>query len=123
MDARAPSPAPSSPAARPELGWLRPGEHGSPSDVVARIGSICHGIPNLFGAMLAVLGTHQGLPRGIVAAAIKQFRRDLDDLTREDTESLLIAIWNGGQQGFDAVMRSRRRSERKASALPWASSD
>ncbi|WP_395701926.1 hypothetical protein [Aquabacterium sp.] len=123
MDSLAPANAPPGPAGRPELGWLRPGEHGSPAEVVARIGSICQGIPNLFCAMLAVLGTHQGLPKGIVAAAIKQFRRDLDDLTREDTESLLIAIWNGGQQGFDAVLRSRRRSERKAASLPWAASD
>lgn len=70
--------------------------------------------------MLAVLATHQELPRDMLAAAIKQFRPDLATYTAEDVVSLLTAIWNGGKSGFDAVLRTRANSPKKgAGAFSW----
>lgn len=101
--------------------WAVPGAHGTPGQALARIGVLCSGTPDLFAAMLAVLGTHQAVARDILALAIRQFRPDTADLTRDDVVALLTAILNGGRQGFDAVLRSRRRGDRagRAAALPW----
>lgn len=66
--------------------------------------------------MQAALATHQALPRAFVAAAIKQFRRDLDDLSHEQAEVLLSAIWSDGHYGFDAALRQRREQVLRASA-------
>jgi len=102
--------------------WTLPGRPSSPALALARIGVICAGTPDLFSAMFAVLGTHQSVSREILALAIKQFRPDTADLGRDDVAALLTSIWNGGKPGFDAVLRSRRRGERKGGApLPWAS--
>jgi len=113
-------------AAQPEAGsdaeWTLPGKPSTPAQSLTRIGVICNGIPDLFSAMFAVLGTHQSVSREMLALAIKQFRPDTADLGREDMAALLTSIWNGGRPGFDAVLRSRRRGERKGGApLPWAS--
>lgn len=102
-----------------DVAWALPGQHGSPAEALARIGALCAGIPDAFGAMLAVLATHQGIAREILAAAIHQFRPELADLTRDDLLALLTSICNGGRPGFDAVLRSRRKGDRKAAALPW----
>lgn len=101
--------------------WAVPGAHGTPAEALARIGVLCSGTPELFAAMLAVLGTHQAVARDHLALAIRQFRPDTADLTREDVVALLTAILNGGRQGFDAVLRSRRKGDRasRQSALPW----
>jgi hypothetical protein len=96
-----------------ELRWLLPGQQGAPADVLPRIQFICAQQSDLFSAMFLLLATHQGLPREILAAATKQCRTDLDDLTREDVLGLYTSILNGGKQGFDAVLRSRRKAERK----------
>jgi len=56
----------------------------------------------------------------MLAMAIKQFRRDADTLSNEDMVSLLVSVVNGGNQAFEAVLRTRKSSERKTSAaLPW----
>jgi hypothetical protein len=96
-----------------DLRWLLPGQHGLPAEVLPRIQFICAQQPDLFAAMFLLLATHQGLPRDILAAATKQCRSDVDDLTREDVVGLYTSILNGGKQGFDAVLRSRRKAERK----------
>lgn len=102
-----------------EAGWILPGRHGTPAEALARIEVICAGMPDLFAALLAVLGTHQSVAFGILAAAIKQFRPDVADLSNDDVASLLTAIRNGGIQGFEAVLRSRRKAERKAGGYKW----
>lgn len=96
------------------LGWLLPGQHGTPAEVLPRIQFICQQQPDLFSAMLLLVATHQGLPREILAAATKQCRSDLDDLSREDVAGLYTSILNGGRDGFDAVLRARRKSQRKS---------
>lgn len=98
--------------------WFTPGQHGTPAEALARIRAICDAVPDLFGAMFAVLGAHQGLPREILAAAIAQCRADAAAMPRADIVSLLTATWNGGREGFEAVLRARRKGERKA-PLGW----
>lgn len=95
------------------LAWLRPGHRAAPAEALARIQQLCAAWPDLYAAMLLALATHQELPRDMLAAAIKQFRPDLDVYTREDVVSLLTAIWNGGKSGFDAVLRTRANSPKK----------
>lgn len=104
---------------RDELAWLLPGTPQGPAEVLPRVNAICAGVPDLFGAMFLLLATHQGLPRERLAAATKQFRSDLDDLSRDDVAALYTALLNGGRQGFDAVLRSRRKGERKGGGLSW----
>ena len=102
------------------LGWLRPGHRPAPADALRRIQALCAAWPELHAAIFVVLATHQELPRDMLAAAIKQFRPDLDPYSREDVVSLLTAIWNGGKSGFDAVLRTRANSPRKgAGGLSW----
>ena len=102
------------------LAWLLPGHRATPAEALCRIQRLCADWPDLYAAMFLVLGAHQALPRDVLAAAIKQFRPDLDAYTREDVVSLLTAIWNGGKSGFDAVLRTRASSPKKgAGALSW----
>ncbi|MBN8504454.1 MAG: hypothetical protein J0L58_08245 [Burkholderiales bacterium] len=100
-----------------DLSWLLPGRHGTPAEVVPRIQFICQHQPDLFAALLLLVASHQGLPREILAAAVKQCRHDLDDLSREDVAGLLTAVLNGGRDGFEAVLRARRKSARKSGGL------
>lgn len=102
-----------------ELAWLLPGTPQGPAEVLPRVQAICAAVPDLFGAMFLLLATHQGLPRELLAAATKQFRGDIDDLGRDDVAALYTALLNGGRQGFDAVLRSRRKGDRKAAAMSW----
>jgi len=103
-----------------ELAWMLPGHRAAPADALKRIQALCAGLPDLHGAMFCVLATHQELPREMLAAAIKQFRPDLDAYSRDDVVSLLVAIWNGGKSGFDAVLRTRANAPRKAGGgLSW----
>ena len=102
------------------LAWLLPGHRATPAEALKRIQALCAAWPDLHAAMFAVLATHQGLPRDMLAAAIKQFRPDLDAYTREDVVSLLTALWNGGKSGFDAVLRTRANSPKKtAGGFSW----
>lgn len=100
-----------------DLNWLLPGRHGAPAEVLPRIQFICQHQADLFSAMLLLVATHQGLPREILAVAVKQCRSDLDDLSREDVAGLLMAVLNGGRDGFDAVLRARRKSARRSGGL------
>ncbi|KQW51522.1 MULTISPECIES: hypothetical protein [unclassified Roseateles] len=103
-----------------ELTWLQPGQRATPPEALRRIQALCAGRPDLFAAMFLVLATHQELPRDMLAAAIKQFRADLDAYSRDDVVSLLTAIWNGGKSGFDAVLRTRVNSPKKgAGGFSW----
>jgi hypothetical protein len=107
----------SSPA--PDVAWILPGGHGSPAQALARIEALCAGFPDLFSAMLAVLATHQAVSREILALAILQFRADTADLNKDAVVGLLTSVVQGGRPGFEAVLRARRKGERKAVALPW----
>ncbi|MBH9579083.1 hypothetical protein [Inhella proteolytica] len=103
-----------------ELAWLLPGAQGGPAEVLPRVQWLCAQFPDLFSAMWVLQATHQGLPRELLAAATQQFRPDLQDLSRDDVAALYTALLNGGRQGFDAVLRSRRKGERKSAAgLGW----
>lgn len=112
------TPPPDAPAELPE--WLRPGHRPPPAEALRRIQGLCAAWPDLHAAMLVVLATHQGLPREVLAAALKQFRPDLEPYSRDDVVSLLTAVWNGGKSGFDAVLRTRAHGPRKGAAgLSW----
>lgn len=107
-------------AALDPLAWLLPGHRAAPAEALRRIQALCAAWPDLYAAMFVVLATHQELPRDVLAAAIKQFRGDLEAYTREDVVSLLTAIWNGGRSGFDAVLRTRANSPKKgAGGFSW----
>lgn len=106
--------------ARSDVDWVLPGNHGTPTDALARISVLCQGIPDLFIALWTVMATHQGLPRELLAMAVLQQRLDVQDLGKDGLVALMTAIVNGGRQGFDAVLRSRRKSERRNNPLPWA---
>ncbi len=103
-----------------EMAWLLPGHRATPHDALARIQRLCGGWTDLYAAMFVVLASNQGLPREVLAAAIKQFRTDLEPYTRDDVVSLLTAIWNGGKSGFDAVLRTRANAPKRPSGgLSW----
>lgn len=102
------------------LAWLQPSARTAPAEALRRIQQLCSAWPDLYAAMFLVLATHQGLPRDVLAAAIKQFRPDLEAYSREDVMGLLVAIWNGGKSGFDAVLRTRANApKRGAGAFSW----
>lgn len=110
----------------PDLGlqWLAPAHRAAPAEALHRIRQICELNPELFGALMTVLCTHQGLRHELLAAALKNFRRDLDAYSAEDVVGLLRACWNGGWQGFDAVLRTRRnRDGRVTGGLSWVKTD
>jgi hypothetical protein len=48
---------------------------------------------------------------------------DAESLSPEDLQGLLTAALNGGRQGFDAVLRTRKGGERKSVSIPWGSKD
>jgi hypothetical protein len=102
-----------------ELGWLLPGHRAAPAEALRRIQLLCGAWPDLHAAMFTVLATHQELPRDMMAAAIKQFRPDLEPYTREDVVGLLTALWNGGRSGFDAVLRTRANAPKKVGGFSW----
>ncbi len=101
------------------LAWLLPGHRAAPAEALRRIQALCAAWPDLHAALFVVMASHQALPRDMLAAAVKQFRSDLDPYSREDVVSLLTAIWNGGKSGFDAVLRTRANSPKKGNNLSW----
>ncbi|MEO3691576.1 hypothetical protein [Roseateles paludis] len=102
------------------LDWLLPGARNAPADSMHRIQTLCTAFPDLFTALISVLATHQGVPRDLLAVAIKQCRPDLESFSREDVSQLLIAAWNGGKSGMEAVHRSRSSQGKRSSAsLSW----
>jgi hypothetical protein len=103
------------------LQWLTPDHRGAPAETLERIRFLCAMHAELFHAVWIVMATHQGLPREILAAAIRKYRSDAESLSQEDIVGLMQASMNGARQAFDAVRRTRRNAPRTVSALPWAS--
>lgn len=103
----------------PDVTWLDPLQRSSPAESLARIKALCEFYPELCSAMLAIVGTHQMVPGEMLAAAVKQFRRDLDPYTPADVAGLIAALINGGRQGFDAVLRTRKASANRSAPLSW----
>lgn len=100
--------------------WLGPQHRAAPAEALARIEAICAQHPELSTAALVVLATHQGLPREVVAAAIKRYRHELDAFEVADVVSMLNAMQNGAREAFDAVRRTRRSAQRSsAGGLAW----
>lgn len=102
-----------------DLGWLDPSRPVAPQESLARIRAMCQLLPTLDGAMLAVVATHPSVPREVLASAIQRFRPDADQLSQKDVVNLLVALVNGGRQGFEAVMRTRKTAKPLSGALPW----
>jgi hypothetical protein len=84
---------------------------------------MCEQFPDLHDAMLSVVATHQGIARPRLAAALQQFRPELRAMPPQDVLSLVNGLLNGGRDAFDAVLRTRKSSERRASALPFVRPD
>ncbi|MDM4764762.1 hypothetical protein [Pelomonas sp. SE-A7] len=106
-----------------ELPWLSPERQADPRESLRRIREICQQSPDAYSAIQAVLVTHPDVPRGNLVPAIKRFRSDLAQLSLEDLAGLVTAAWNGGQQGFEAVLRTRKSSPRVAAPSLWAKHD
>ncbi len=106
-----------------DVSWMGPQERHSPPEALRRIKTLCAIFPDLYAAMLAVQLSHAAVSRELLALAIKQFRRDAESLSPEDLQGLLTAALNGGRQGFDAVLRTRKGGERKSVSIPWGSKD
>ncbi len=102
------------------LAWIAPSHQAAPAHALARIAFICGMHPDLFTALFTVLATHPGVPRDLLAAAISRCRRDVEAYSQEDIVGMMTAILNGGRQGFEAVLRTRKSGPKKNSALPWA---
>lgn len=106
-------------AANNEVEWIGPAARSTPGQALRRIKALCGRFPDLYSAMAVVAATHPTVSREMLAMAIKQFRRDTESLSKEDVMGLLVSIVNGGSQGFEAVLRTRKNSERKTASLPW----
>lgn len=103
-----------------DVGWIAPGARNTPAQSLQRIKALSDMFPDLFSAMFVVAATHASIPREHLALAIKQFRRDADNLSLEDLTGLMASLVNGANQAFEAVLRTRKGGERKVSAaLPW----
>lgn len=106
-----------------ELPWLSAERQADPRESLRRIREICQQSPDAYSAVQAVLVTHPNVPRTNLAPAIKMFRTDLSQLSMEDLNGLITAAWNGGQQGFDAVLRTRKSAPRTATPSLWSRHD
>ena len=105
------------------LAWLLPAHHGAPTVCLRRIRWLCEHVVDLHDAMLLVAATHQGIGRDRLAAAMHQFRPDLRSLRTEDVLGLVNGLVHGGRDGFDAVLRSRKTSERRSAPMPFLRPD
>lgn len=103
--------------------WLRPDQHGTPTACLQRIRWICEQMPDLYSAVFTVTATHQGVPREQLAAALRQFRTELQVNTAQDVLGMINGLWNGGKDGFEAVQRSRKVAGRRAAAMPFVKND
>jgi hypothetical protein len=110
--------------AESDVRWLSPDGSVAPKDALRRIRAICTIFPNLFGAVFAVLATHQGVPRQALAAAVKTFRSDTSALSEADVAALFAGLWNSGREGFESILRTRKGGGKpKASAPAWVKTD
>ena len=75
--------------------------------------------PGVFVTWVTTFVDEKGEPVGRQTFRILKFRPDLEAYTREDVTSLLTAVWNGGKSGFDAVLRTRANSPKRAGSLSW----
>lgn len=105
------------------LDWIAPGQPVAPREALQRIERICALHPTLFGAALCASVTHPGVPHEHIARALLQFRRDADGLTVQDVVGLLTACHTGAREGFEAVLRSRRKGERRSTVSAWVKPD
>ena len=102
------------------LDWMLPGARNAPADSMHRIRPCAPPTPTCSRPLITVLATHQGVPRELLAVAIKQCRPDLESFSRGDVSQLLIAAWNGGKSGMDAVHRARSsKGKRSSASLSW----
>jgi hypothetical protein len=123
MSGPAPTEEPVTAEERTDWAWTLPGHSPAPAEAIPRIAALCQAWPDPYLALFSVLATHQGLPREVLATAVLRFRPDLADLSRDDVVGLMASIVNAGRQGFDAMLRSRRKSDRKAAAAMWMTPD
>jgi len=105
------------------LSWLRPDQHGLPAECLQRIRWICAEMPDLYSAAITVAATHQGVPRDQLAAALRQFRPELQVHSPRDVAGMINGLWNGGREGFEAVLRTRKNAERRTTGLPFVKPD
>jgi hypothetical protein len=107
-----------------DLAWLAPDYKPTPTDALVRIRAICGMHRDLANALMVVCATHMGMKREILAEVLRQVRPELAPYSRDDVVGMLVAVVNGGRQGFEAVLRTRKSSGAKVinAALPWASS-
>ena len=105
------------------LAWLHPSQHGTPAACLQRIRWICEQMPDLYSAAITVAATHQGVPRDQLAAALRQFRPELQMHSPRDVAGMINGLWNGGKDGFEAVLRTRKNAERRNTALPFVKPD
>lgn len=100
--------------------WLSRGHRASPRDTLRRIQAVCRQVPELYAAMLTLMATQPALDRLKLAQAARRFRSDLEAYTDEDVKGLLTAAWVGGKEGFEAVLRTRRKAAPAKVAMGWA---
>jgi hypothetical protein len=105
------------------LDWLAPGQPVAPREALQRIERICAMQPTLFGALMCASVTHPGVPHEHIARALLQFRPDTEGLTLQDVLGLLTASHTGAREAFDAVMRSRRKHDRRSTLAAWVKPD
>jgi hypothetical protein len=109
-----------------DMAWMAPGYRATASEALPRIRALCQMHDDLFPAVFVVLASNPGVPRDILAGALRQIRPELQAFSRADVVGMLVAAYNGGRQGFEAVLRTRRQTPGPKvvnTALPWASEE
>ncbi|MEK8034804.1 hypothetical protein AACH06_28640 [Ideonella sp. DXS29W] len=101
------------------MAWMLSGQPPTPADALRRIKAICKALPDPYAASITVLVTHPCVPRELLAATILTFRDDLAAYSKEDMATMLVAAWNGGKSGFDAVMRTRANAPKRSASMSW----
>ena len=104
-------------------GWLLPRRQEDPAICLRRIRWLCQQVPDLFEALLLVCATHQGVPRPSLAAAVQRFHPALAGMPAEDALSVVNGLLNGGRDGMEAVLRSRKGAARRSTSMPFLRPD
>lgn len=110
-------------AERLDLAWMAPQAAGSPREALRRIQAICRYRTGLFEAVVTVAATHPGVAPEVLAQALKAYRADLAAYPPEDVVSLVKSSLAGGRDGFEAVLRTRKATERKTGGFSWVKPD
>jgi len=103
----------------PELDWMAPDAVPSPQEALPRIRALCERAPDLFSALFVVAATHPGVPRPLLAGAIRQCHPEAAELSTDDVAVLLTAMQTGAREAVDAVLRRRSSRHRSAAAMSW----